>query len=63
MLTEILLEVTNEEIQAVVEEATYEEQRDKVKFVFKEPKFKPKRAVKAPPNVIGTFLLSSLVSQ
>ncbi len=52
MLTEILLNVTNEEIQAVAEEA-YEEEKNKIKFVFKEPKFKPKRA-KPPANVLGT---------
>lgn len=51
MLTEILLNVTTEEIQFVAEEA-YEEEKNKVKFAFKEPKFKPKRP-KPAPSILG----------
>lgn len=58
MLTEILLEVTNEEIESVAYE-TYEEEKNKVKFVFKEPKIKPKRAK---PNVLGKLLYSGKFS-
>lgn len=57
MLTEILLDVTSEEIQSVAAEA-YDEEQSKVKFVFKEPKFKPKRA-KTAPNVLGTTNIHS----
>lgn len=48
MLTEILLDVTNEEISSIAYE-TYEEE-NKVRFVFKEPKFKPKRPK---PSILG----------
>lgn len=51
MLTEILLNVTTEEIQCVAGE-TYEEEKNKIKFAFKEPKFKPKRP-KPASNILG----------
>lgn len=50
MLTEVLLDVTNEEIDSVASEALEEEK--KLRFVFKEPKFKPKR-IKPAPGVLG----------
>lgn len=55
LMTEILLDVTNEEIDSVVNEV-YEEEK-KVRFAFKEPKFKPKRASK--PNVLGMSIVQS----
>ena len=42
MLTEILLDVTNEEVVSVVTE-THNEEANKLRFEFKTPKFKPKR--------------------
>lgn len=53
MLTEILLDVTNEEIVSLVEDV-YEEESNKFRFEFKTPKFKPKRA--KPANVLGEYV-------
>lgn len=53
MLTEILLDVTNEEIVSVAREV-HEEETNKFRFEFKVPKIKPKRA--KPENVLGKSL-------
>lgn len=53
MLTEILLEVTNEEIVSLVQDV-YEEENNKLRFEFKTPQFKPERA--KPDNVLGKSL-------
>lgn len=53
MMTEILLDVTNEEIASVAQE-TYDEEKNKFRFVFKEPKFKPKRA-KPAAGILGRW--------
>ena len=50
-MTEILLDVTSEEVDSVAREA-YEEEQNKIRFIFKEPKFKPKRP--KPNNILGT---------
>lgn len=50
MLTEILLDVTNEEIVSVVQDI-HEEETTKFRFEFKVPKVKPKRT--KPDNVLG----------
>lgn len=50
MLTEILLDVTNEEIVSVVQDV-FEDENNKFRFEFKTPSFKPKRS--KPNNVLG----------
>lgn len=51
MLTEILLDVTNEEIVSLVRDV-HEEETNKIRFEFKTPKPKSKRM--KPANVLGT---------